>query len=375
MDVFWIVLGLLVLIITILDCLRTVLNYDQPGIFMLQLQRMQWAVLRFFTRRAHGRLRHNMLRQATGIMLITSVLWWLLGILLGFAFIYLGAAGFGAIVRDKGAPVDFWTALYLSIGQFSTVGSDAVTVQNPWIDYATVLQSLTSVLLMSLIITFLLNVFGAIRSLSDLCGNFTRPGAVTEHPIDALAPYFPRGRARDVDTLVSSVSEDFTSYTDDLRQNRVAYYFQSGRNQFSLPFALRMAAGLASALRWGLPTGSEISELPELDRLLNTVVSFGEWFNKTRSRVPAPTAEPVTKERFAAQVNGDGDDRWVADFLAMTDQMSQLTGASGPTDVDDAYARYTQWLPFQARMKELFDWISRSLDYRPEERAEARYVE
>lgn len=372
MDVFWIVLGLVVLGVTLLDCLRTVLNYDQPGFYMMHLQRMQWAVVRFVTRHTRGRLRHRTLRHSTGVMLFTSVLWWLLGILLGFAFIYLGSAGFGAIVRDKGAPMDFWTALYMSIGQFSTVGADAVTVQNAWIDYATVLQALASVPLISLIVAFLLNVFGAIRSLRDLCGNFSRPGAVTEQSVDALGPYFPRGRMRDVEGLVASVSDDLISYTDDLRQNRVAYYFRSGRDEFSLPFALRMTVGLAAALRWGLPTGSEASELPGLDRLMNTVTRFQMWFVEIRHLHLAVTPEPVTREAFAAQVSGDGEDEWVAHFLRMSKRMMELTADPDPIEPSDAYRRYLEWLPFAFQAQEILDWISHDLDYRPEERVDAR---
>ena len=61
---------------------------------------------------------------------------------------------------------------------------------------------------------------------------------------------------------------DFNLYCDSLRQDRAAYHFQSGEDQFSLPYALYMTSGIVGALQWGLPQGHVATQSPELVRII-----------------------------------------------------------------------------------------------------------
>ena len=87
--------GLALLVLTFADTFVTVLNDEEGGILVNRLVRWQWIAIRAFTRRVSRRWRPIVLRQVTGVLLLATILSWLAGVILGFAFIYLGFIGRG----------------------------------------------------------------------------------------------------------------------------------------------------------------------------------------------------------------------------------------------------------------------------------------
>ena len=372
MDVAWIVLGALLLLITFLDTFLAVLNYDEGGILVNRLIRWQWIVLRAFTRRVSRRWRPLVLRQVTGVLLLTTILSWIGGIVLGFTLIYLGLIGLGAFQLSKGVDADFLGALYLSFGQFSTVGADNISPGGGWVNLVPVLEALTSVVMLSFIITFLGNVFAVIQLLRSLCADFFSVGAGVGSPIEALQPYFPDGTPRDLDRHLEELAGDFNLYCDGLRQDHAAYHFQSGDDQFSLPFAVYMTSGVVSALRWGLPTGHEATRSPSLPRLIEAFDDFRDRrYRMMRWNAPAPP-QPASRDDFSAAFatfSSGGPqatiDPWVLQFLVLNADMAAMIASGAPTDAADAYARYLGWLPFAFRAQAFVAAVSLDLDYQP----------
>lgn len=271
MDVVWIVLGIVILVLTLLDTFLAVLNYDESGLFVDKFTRWQWLLMRTVTRRVSRRWRPVVLRQVTGILVLATIVWWLLGIILGYSFIYLGAMLAGDVFQiSTGVSADFLGAFYLSVGQFSTVGVDNISPGIPVLNLLTVSEAMVSIVLLSFIISFLSSVYGVVQSLRAFCASFFRIGHGIGDPIDTLAPFFPDGGARGLDGQLGGIVDSLSAYAEGVAQNRDAYYFQSGRDQFSLPFALYMTTGVIGALRWGLPAGSDPSKEPDLVRLMQS---------------------------------------------------------------------------------------------------------
>ena len=372
MDALWIVLGVALLALTFADTFVTVLNYDEGGILVNRLVRWQWIAIRAFTRRVSRRWRPIVLRQVTGVLLLTTILSWLTGVILGFALIYLGLIGLGAFQLSKGVDSDFVGALYLSVGQFSTVGADNIAPGGGWVNLVPVLEALTSVVMLSFIITFLGNIYGVIQLLRSLCADFFSTGPGVGSPVEALQPYFPNGEPRDIDRHLNELVGDFNLYCDSLRQDHAAYHFQSGDEQFALPFALFMTSGTIAALRWGLPTGHPASVAPSLPRLAEAFDDFRErryrkmhWATPVLPRVLDADAFAASFAAYRARTIPSPIDPWAARFLALNDEMAELVGAPAPTDVADAYARYTAWLPFAYPAAQFVAAVSRDLDYQP----------
>lgn len=373
MDVVWIVVGVLLLGVTLLDAFLAVLNYDQSGVFVDRLVRAQWVLLRAVTRRVGRRWRPLVLRQVTGILILVTILWWVAGVVFGFAFVYLGAMGIsGAITTSTGVAPDFLGALYLSLGQFATVGVDNIGPSVAWMNLITVAEAMMAVVMLSFIITFLGSVYGVIQSLQSLSANFFRAGRGITDPIEPLTPYFSDGRARGLELQLDSILGSLSAYADGLAQNRAAYYFQSGRDQFSLPFSLYMTSGIIGSLRWGLPTGSEPSTEPGVVRLTDVFEDFRVRLEQALRLSPEPTPAPVPRTEFDRIVDAFSApgtrarlDPWVVRFLTVDRRMAQLTRSDAAIDRADAHQRYTAWLPFEFQAQALLAAVARDLDYQP----------
>lgn len=373
MDVVWIVVGVLLLGVTLLDAFLAVLNYDQSGVFVDRLVRAQWVLLRAVTRRVGRRWRPLVLRQVTGILILVTILWWVAGVVFGFAFVYLGAMGIsGAITTSTGVAPDFLGALYLSLGQFATVGVDNIGPSVAWLNLITVAEAMMAVVMLSFIITFLGSVYGVIQSLQSLSANFFRAGRGITDPIEPLTPYFSDGSARGLELQLDSILGSLSAYADGLAQNRAAYYFQSGRDQFSLPFSLYMTSGIIGSLRWGLPTGSEPSTEPGVMRLTDVFEDFRVRLEQALRLSPEPTPAPVARsefdkivDAFSARGSSAHLDPWVVRFLTVDRRMAQLTRSDAAIDRADAHRRYTAWLPFEFQAQALLAAVSRDLDYQP----------
>jgi len=372
MDALWIALGVVILVVTFLDTFLAVLNYDESGILVNRVVRWEWLAIRAFTRRVSRRWRPLVLRQVTGVLLLTTILGWITGLVLGFAFIYLGLIGLGAFQIDRGVVPDFVGALYLSVGQFATVGADNISPAGGWVNLVPVAEALMSVVLLSFTITFLGNIYGVIQFLRSLCADFFQTGPGVGSPPASLRPYLPGGEPRDLDRHLNELVDDFNLYCDSLRQDHGAYYFQSGQDQFSLPFALYMTSGVVSALSWGLPAGHPATTSPSLVRLREVFDGFRDRRYRVMRWRPAPTPDPVAVETFraahaayGAHTSRERIDPWVLRFLALDAEMADIVGAVRSADADEAYARYAAWLAFSFPAQQFVTRVSRDLDYQP----------
>ena len=370
MDVVWIVLGSTLLLITLLDTFLAVLNYDEAGLFVNRIVRWQWTVMRLVTRRISPRLRPIALRQVTGVVILSTILLWISGMILGFALIYFGLIGLGVFELSKGVSADFMAALYLSVGQFSTVGADNIAPTGYWV-ILPVLEALISVVLLSFIITFLSNVYGVIQNLRSLCADFFHTGPGVGSATEALRPYFPHGEPRDLDRHLNDLVNDFNLYCDSIRQDHAAYFFQSGRDQFSLPFAMHMTAGTIGALRWALPSDHTATASPSLARLTESFNTFRDRRFALMKWGTAVTPAPVPPSQFAAERAAyatqqyEGLDAWCVQFFALNATMGEISPLPVDTGNDDPYVRYTKWLAFAQPAAELVARLSRDLDYQP----------
>lgn len=381
MAVTWIVIGAALLLLTLIDTFLAVLNYNEAGIIVNRVARAQWVAIRSITRRLPRNWRSFALRQTTGIIIVTVILTWLIGVIFGFALIYYGALELGAIKLESGAPEGFWAALYLSIGQFSTVGVENMSAVFPVIDFLTVLQALTSVVMLTMIITFLFNVFTGVQMLRSLCADVSMPDAGVNEPLTVLEPYFPGGKPESLERWMQATWGDMNLYGDTLRQTRTAYYFQSGEHQFSAPFAMGTLSGIIGALRWGMPVGSSpVPSMPVLLRLEESLQTAQNWINANMIKghsapIPTPLSEAeFTKELALLHTPGNigvTADEWVARFdricrscarLTSPDQSEQSALDADPAEV---YQRYVAWLPYGAQQEHIITAISRDLDYQP----------
>ncbi len=386
MYLVWIVCGLAALVLTFTDTFFAVLNYDEDGIFVNRFVRRVWAGMRFYTRRAPREWRPLLLRQVTGVIILTTILTWLAGMILGFALIYLGLIQANVLQVSPQIAPDIIAALYLSIGQFSTLGVDYSSPdgRGHWVFLIPALEALTSVVFLTMTIAFLTNVYSTIQALRSLCADFFSLGPAVGDAVDSLVPYFTDGQPRELEAHLAELVHDFNAYCDSLMQDHPSYLFQSGDDQFSLPFALHMTSGVAAAVRWGLPSGHQSTKSPSLPRLIEAFDSFRE-LRYRRMHWPSPCVpDPVDEDEFTASFRMFHEqvphsklktDPWVLRFLTLNARMAILTDADPYDDAAEAYGRYTQWLAFATSAQWFTARVARDLDFQPVYRADATAID
>lgn len=361
-------LGIAILGVTLLDVFLTALNYDEAGFIAGPLAAGQWRLLRRVTRRMSRRWRPVALRQVTGLQIMVTVAAWLCGIILGFGLIYLGLMPGGGFQYD-GVHQNLFGALYFSAAQLATVGTSQLSPNTDVLRVLSITETITGVVLVSLILTFLLGIYDVISNLSALSAKFFSTSLGAGDPIKSLAPFFVDGEVDGIDGHLQAVSDSFGSYTDGLRLHHAAYYFQSGRDSFSLPYSVRMLGGTIGALRWGLPTGHPASTIPVLLPLTFQFDRFGEYLHPKLRWRSDDVPETVAHDEFVHQVSAHHakqvDDRWVTQFRALNRDMAALADIEPFQDLDEAYERYVQWLPFAYRSQQIALAVSRDLDYQP----------
>lgn len=372
--------GIIILGMTLLDLFLTALNYDEAGFLHQPVAAWVWRVIRRVTRRMSRRRRPVVLRQVTGIQIVVIVGIWVGGSIVGYAFIYLGMMSGQGFLHDGGSG-DAFGALYFSTAQLATVGTSQITPNTDATRIISALETLTGLMLVPLIVTFLLGVYGVISALRELSARFYNPGNGIGDPVASLKPYFPGGEPRDLDVALSSVAESFSSYTDGVRLHHSAYYFQSGRDTFSLPYSIRMLSGIVAVLRWGLPKSHPVTVEPLLLPLTDQFLRFADYMHPILGWTSTDVPETRSREEFQRLIEKDielhrtagdrsgppeeSEDPWVTRFARVNRKMGELAHVEPFTDLGDAYERYVEWLPFAYRAQQFTEAVSRDLDYQP----------
>ena len=152
--------------------------------------------------------------------------------------------------------------MYFSAAQLATVGTSQISPETDVLRAVSIMETITGLGLITLILTFLFGVYQVVHDLRALAANFDTAEHGLDHPLASLGPYFAQSELSCLDNELRSISANFWSYTDGLRQHPLAYYFQSGKDQFSLPYVLHMLSEWIAALRWGLPSEHPITVQP-----------------------------------------------------------------------------------------------------------------
>jgi hypothetical protein len=361
-------LGIIVLGTGLVDVFLTTLNYDGAGFIAIRLCGLQWHCFRGLARHLPRRWRMLAFRQVVGLIILLNMSFWLGTVVVGYGLIYYSQMdGLKFQYSGQNLGAGLFSAMYFSAAQLATVGTSQISPETDLLRAVSIMETLTGLGLITLILTFLFGVYQVVHDLRSFVSNFVTSGHDLEHPLAGLGPYFAQGELACLDNHLRSVSDDFWAYTDGLRQHPLAYYFQSGRDQFSLPYALHMLGLWIAALRWGLPSEHPVTVQPLVTRLSFKFEQFSDHlqvrFGWTGTCIP----EVVAYECFLAAYCADEtmSDRWLDRFLSLDRDMARLARCDRPVKPREAYQRYRQWLPFALRAEHMTTTVSWDLDYRP----------
>ncbi len=401
-------LGVALVAIMLLDTFFTVLNYNQRGVVVNRAIAWEWRFLHWLFRPLNLHWRSMIYRTMAGFTLFSGILIWAGGVMFGFALIYYSAWLQGNLILEAETPQGFAGALYFSLGQFTTVGATGVKTNGTPLAMVSVVETLISVTLVSLVITYLAGIFRAINALRDYCACFPSASQQVSAPLLGLAPFLKADSLSSLDSHLQTLRESMNAYFDAIAADHSAIYFNSGKPRFMLPFAIFSTASTVEGLTYGLDPSHDARNLPELIRLSESFANDREQiYDLFRWRTPQ-SADPVSEKKFvrvavktshhakAAEIHGPGlrqsapfsqrvaknmnvtrqktdfrtqkfesPEDYVVRFVRLRQVMWQMVGKPEPHDWANEYDQYKAWLGFVSVNDDFIRRTSHMFDYRP----------
>ncbi|MCA1740409.1 MAG: potassium channel family protein, partial [Actinobacteria bacterium] len=354
------------------DVFFTVLHPDGFGFLSSRLYNGLFDLARFLTHPMPRKFRALGLSMAAPLMVPVTITVWISLVLTGYALVYYAGMNTETFnFSSPGLEPSFGGALYVSGTAISTLGFGDVTPATGIYQALAVSEALIGFGILTLFITYVVGVYGVLQRLGVLGAGLLHQASDTAEPLSILAPHFPEGEPRDIETHVIALHRSLVEIYEGMRRYPIVYYYHSRRAYRSLPYTFRMIGGFAGALRWGLPKDHSASQAPWLPTLLigldTMILHIDERF--LLEHLEKPPA-PVSFETFKAALDDGGEppDPWLARFFEMQTYMGNLARLKGSQgSPEECYDRYREWLPFAHRNRSFFEASAKDLGYELEE--------
>jgi hypothetical protein len=359
------VLGALLVAVALIDVFLTVLHYDGSSLLARRVNRATWWMVRTATAPLPRRLRSYLRCLGAPLMIPTTLAVWLSLLIVGFALLYqpgLDAGDFDIPARTEPG---FLLALYTSIVTLSTLGYGDVTPTVPLFQMLAGLQALIGFALLTLAISYILNVYSVLQHLSLLGAELQQQSADPADPQGLLATHLTAAGPDSLGTRLESLRQRLLLYHEGLRRYPIVYFFRSREPARTITAVVGDLGQMAGALRWGLPASHPAASNPYLLALLASLTALAETLLENRSA----WARDVAPERASAEAVGDAargrpsSDPHLTRFLAMTQRVAKLADVPSDQADHDLYERYCQWLCFTAVIDAFADEVNNDLGH------------
>ncbi len=365
MDSVWIVVGIAVILLGLVDVFFAVLQHDAIGFLTPKLYRWSWVAARAVTQPLPTRLRSSIRALAAPGMVVVTLLVWLGTQLVGFALLYYPGVLDGEFNLGSHLRPSFGVALYMSAVNLSSLGSTDVFPTTMLFRAVAASETFVGLGILTLTVSYLLNVYRVLQAQNTLAAALHHQAEDGGDPRSILAPHFVDGRPEGLSTHLREFHRSLVNQAEGMRRYPIVYYFQSRRAYRSIPYVLHMIGGVVAALRFGLPKGHPATHDPWLPPL---TTGFGDVMREVEDHFGPDVARdrphPVPFERFCAALAGQAGeerDERLEEFLALDRFMRRLARVEGPPDAEETYERYRTWLPFATASREFVSTLARDL--------------
>lgn len=260
--------GGIVLAITLLDVFLTVL-YARAGTGLLaqRLARGVWRVFRGLAGRRHTRI----LNFCGPVQLVTLVLMW--GMLLAFGAGLVVHPALGTAIKSNSGTTDtdFVTAFFVGGSSMSIVGASDYGPTSAGYKLLFLFDSLVGMSVTSLTLTYLMQVYTALRNRNTLGLMLQAQSAETGDAAELLARWGPRGHFDAGYDNLSTLADDLAAIKEMHHFYPVLFYFRFGEAFYTPSRILLIALDAAALVRTTLDPQElgwlqESAALVELER-------------------------------------------------------------------------------------------------------------
>ncbi len=350
MDVLWVLLGVAVILVGLVDMFVAVLHYDAVSFLTPRLYRWTWVATRNLTRPMPSRLAGGLRALAAPWMVVLTLGVWLGTQALGFALVYYPGVTANGLVVGGGLRRSFGAALVFSSATLASLSFSDLLPRSMTYHAVAAAETLVGLGIITVTISYILNVYQVIQGQHALASALHHQAEDGGDPRSVLAPHFLDGRPNGLSTHLREFHRGLVEQGEGLRRYPIVYYFQSRQTYRSIPYVFHMIGGVVAALRWGLPMDHPATVDPWLPSLAIGYRSVMREVEHTFISGVAPTEpEPVSLDRFRASLAGeggpDGDER-LNEFVDLDRFMRGIANIDDEPDAGEGYRRYCEWLPF-----------------------------
>jgi hypothetical protein len=219
-------LGAALILFILYDVFLTVLYARLgAGVLSYQLARSVWRLFRAVTR-PFGARQGRMLSFCGPTILVLIVLFWALLLTLGMALIIHPRLGSSVVSTTGPAPTDFVSALYAAGGSMSIVGANSFAPRTAGFRLLFMLDSLVGVSVISLTLTYLMQVYSALYRRNAFGYSLHLASAETADAAELLAGYGPQGQFSSGYTNISELAMQITGLKESHHFYPVLFYFR-----------------------------------------------------------------------------------------------------------------------------------------------------
>jgi hypothetical protein len=303
-------LGALLVVLGMADVFLTVLHYDGSALLGPRVNRGTWWAVRTATAPLPRRLRSYLRCLGAPLMIPVSLAVWLSLEVVGFALLFHPGLQNGQFDLPERTDPGFGLALYTSIVTLSTLGYGDVTPTAPLFQALTGLEALIGFALLTLTISYILNVYSVMQHVSLLGAELQQQPVDPADPHRLLAAHLTTAGPRDLGPRLESLHQRLLLYHEGLRRYPIVYYFRSREAARTLPAVIGDLGQLAGALRWALPACHPAASDPYLRALTASLTAVADMILEdrltlAREPAPAPAAAHVVADAARGRPSTD----------------------------------------------------------------------
>ena len=246
--------GTLLMALVLADVFLTVL-YSRAGTGVIsdRLARLIWLTLRGLASLASDRSTGQLLSFCGPAIVVALLLSWSILLALGAALIVHPLLGTSITNSNQASATDFVTALYVAGSSLSIVGGSNYAPQSAVAKLLFLLNSVIGTSVISLTITYLMQVYGALRSRNSLCLKIHAFSNETGDAAELLAHLFANNQLSAGYNNLSELAAEFTDAKEAHHFYPILFYFRFPEPYYSVSRSWLVALDAVSLIRSALP--------------------------------------------------------------------------------------------------------------------------
>jgi len=295
--------GALLMAVILADVFLTVLYARAgTGIISDRLARLVWLTLRGLAR---YRGSSYPLSFCGPVIVVALLLTWSILLALGAGLIVHPQLGTAITNSNQGTPTDFVTALYVAGSSLSIVGGSNFAPQSAGAKLLFLLNSVIGTSVISLTITYLMQIYGALRNRNSLCLKIHALSGETGDAAELLAHLFANNQFSAGYNNLSELATEITDAKESHHFYPILFYFRFPESYYSVSRSWLVALDCVSLIRsalheeagWLKQSGA-VTQLSAAALLLLSTLNNVFLERETTTKAGGPDNEQLWRNRL-----------------------------------------------------------------------------